>query len=213
VWKLDPEVLYPPVYIPSHIRGKVMKRDIAEGRENLIVTLGVFEPSKRHDVVIEALSRARTVQNARLLLVGSPSHDAYLHYLYDKIKKLNVKDRVKIMVDADEEMKWFLLSKAKAIVHPKIFEPFGIAVAEGMYAGAIPIVYKGSLSGPWIDIVKRGRYGLGFKNLEELSDSLESVIENYEYLLSMLDPTNACMKFTYEKFKENLMHLLSDLLT
>jgi len=213
VWKIDPEVLYPPVYIPSHIRSKVMKRDIAEGKENLIVTLGVFEPSKRHDVVIEAFSRSRIMQNAKLFLIGSPSYDVYIYYLYNKIKELNIKDRVKIIVNADEDMKWYLLSKAKAIVHPKIFEPFGIAVVEGMCTGAIPIVYKGSLSGPWIDIVERGKYGFGFRNSEELSDDLESVIENYEYLLYILNPANVCMKFAYEKFKENLTYLLLNLLT
>jgi len=212
-WKIDPEVLYPPVYIPNHIRNRIIKHEIMNGRENLIVTLGVFEPSKRHDIVLEAFSRSRIVRNAKLFLIGSPSHDAYLRYLYSKIKEMNIKDRVKIIVNADEEMKWYLLSRAKAIVHPKIFEPFGVAVVEGMCAGAIPVVYEGPLSGPWIDIVERGKHGFGFRDSEELSDDLESVIKNYEYLLPMLNPTNVCTKFAYEKFKENLLCLLRNLLT
>jgi len=208
VWKIDPQVLYPPVYVPSHIRNKVIKHDIKEGKENLIVTLGVFEPSKRHDVVLEAFSRSRAAQNAKLFLIGSPSHDSYLHYLYSRIKELNIKDRVKIIVNADEETKWYLLSKAKAIVHPKIFEPFGIAVVEGMCAGAIPIVYEGPLSGPWIDIVEKGKHGFGFTNLEEISNRIEQVVDGYDKYIKEMHVVKRSRYFEYENFKKGFIEVV-----
>jgi len=204
-WKIDPEVLYPPVYVPNHIRSRVIRRGAAEGRENLIVVLGVFEPSKRHDVVIEAFSKSGVAQNAKLILIGSPLHDAYLRYLHSKIRELNIGDRVKIVVDADEETKWRLLSKAKAVVHPKIFEPFGMAVAEGMYAGAIPIVYAGPLSGPWIDIVEKGRYGFGFRNLEELSNIIEQVVDGYHRYIKEMRVAEKSRYFGYENFKKGII--------
>jgi len=212
VWKLDPQVLYPLVYIPSHICNKVIRRDIAEGKENFIVTLGAFEPSKRHDFVLEVFSRSRIAQNAKLFLVGSPSHDGYLRYLYRKIKELNIKDRVKMMVNANEETKWYSLSKAKVIVHPKIFEPFGIAVLEGMYAGAIPIVYKGLLSGPWIDIVKRGRYGFGFRDLEELSDRIEQAIDGYDRHAQEMHVMERAKHFEYENFKGKFINIVKSMM-
>ena len=211
VWKIDPQVLYPPVYVPNHIRNKAIRRGIAEGKENLIVTLGVFEPSKRHDVVLETFSKSRIVQDAKLFLIGSPSHNAYLRYLYDKVREMNIKDRVKIILNADEKTKWYLLSKAKAIVHPKIFEPFGIAVAEGMCAGAIPIVYKGPLSGPWIDIVKRGKYGFGFRDLEELSDRIELAINNYDKHVKEMHVLERCSYFEYKNFKNEFINTVKSI--
>jgi len=207
VWKIYPQVLYPPVYVPSHIRNKVIKRDVKEGKENLIVTLGVFEPSKRHDVVLEAFSRSRAAQNAKLFLIGSSSHDSYLHYLYGKIKELNIGDRVKIIVNADEETKWYLLSKAKAIVHPKIFEPFGMAVVEGMYAGVIPIVYEGPLSGPWIDIVEKGKHGFGFTNLEGISNRIEQVVDGYDKYIKEMHVVERSRHFEYENFKKEFIEV------
>jgi len=211
VWKIDPQVLYPPVYVPNHIRNRAIRHDITEGKENFIITLGVFEPSKRHDVVLEAFSRSRIVRNAKLFLIGSPSHDAYLHYLYSKIKELNIKDHVKIIMNADEEMKWYLLSKAKAIVHPKIFEPFGIAVVEGICAGAIPIVYKGPLSGPWIDIVERGKYGFGFRDLEELSDRIELAINDYDKYVKEMHISERCSYFEYKNFKNEFINVVKSI--
>jgi len=205
VWRIDPEVLYPPVYVPGSIRDRVLERGAAEGKEDLIVALGVFEPSKRHDVVLEAFSRSGAARNAKLLLIGSPSHYAYLRYLYSKIRELNIGDRAKIVVDADEEAKWRLLSKAKAVVHPKIFEPFGMAVAEGMYVGAIPIVYAGPLSGPWIDIVERGRYGFGFRNLEELSNIIEQVVDGYDRYIKEIRVAEKSRYFGYENFKKGII--------
>jgi len=211
VWGIDPEVLYPPVYIPSRIRDKVIRRDIAEGRENLIVTLGVFEPSKRHDVVVEAFSRSRIVRSAKLFLMGSPSHDAYLHYLHSRVRELGIKDRVKIIVNASEETKWYLLSKAKAVVHPKIFEPFGVAVVEGMYAGAIPVVYEGPLSGPWIDIVERGRHGFGYRDLEELSSRIEQAVDGYNRYIREMHVVERSRYFEYENFKKGFTNIVESM--
>jgi len=211
IWKIDPQVLYPPVYIPNHIRNKIARHDITEGKENLIIALGVFEPSKRHDVVIEAFSRSRIMQNAKLFLIGSPSHDTYLHYIYNKIKELNIKDYVKIIVNADEETKWYLLSKAKAIVHPKIFEPFGMAVVEGMCAGSIPIVYEGPLSGPWIDIVERGKHGFGFIDLEELSNRIEQTIDGYNRHIKEMHVMEKGRYFEYENFKKGFINTVKSI--
>jgi len=87
-----------------------------------------------------------------------------------------LKNDVFILTNVSEEKKWIVLSQAKIIVHAKRFEPFGIAAAEGMVAGAIPVVYKGYTSGSWIDIVKEGKYGFGFKTIHELSEIIYNIL-------------------------------------
>jgi glycosyltransferase involved in cell wall biosynthesis len=94
-------------------------------------------------------------------------------------------------------------------VHMKRFEPFGIAVAEAMHAGAIPIVYKGFTSGPWIDIVDRGKYGIGFRTIDELAEILEYLTGASRDLSELQDRAfERSSKFSLKAFKNNLMGLI-----
>jgi glycosyltransferase involved in cell wall biosynthesis len=71
-------------------------------------------------------------------------------------------------------------------------------------------VYKGPLSGPWIDIVDRGRYGVGFKTTEELTTAIEYVMsaDNTELLELQERAYIGSRRFSFEVFKESLIKLL-----
>jgi len=62
----------------------------------------------------------------------------------------------------------------------KGFEPFGISCAEAMSFGAVPLVYRASTSGPWIDIIQQGRYGLGFSTAREFTELTERLLLDEE---------------------------------
>jgi glycogen synthase len=70
---------------------------------------------------------------------------------------------------------YHVLGRSAAFIHVRPHEPFGIVVAEAMVAGAVPIVHK--LGGPWIGIVRLGRYGLGFDAEEEAVTSICRTLE------------------------------------
>ena len=117
-------------------------------------------PGKYHGTAIDAFAMVkRRTNNLKLVIIGSLVDKNYYTYLLRKIKIYNLKNDAFILTNVREERKWIILSQAKMMVHAKRFEPFGIAVAEGLVAGAIPVVYKGPASGPWIDVVDKGRYG------------------------------------------------------
>jgi glycosyltransferase involved in cell wall biosynthesis len=174
VWNADSKVLFPFVAAPQPVyQGKPSLADL---RPDIVVSLGVIAPGKRHGELIDGFSEVRQrMKSARLVIMGSLVDKGYYRYLLRKIRSLRL-ENVFIVTDVDEEKKWGILSKAKIYVHMKRFEPFGIAVAEAMYAGAIPVVYKDYTSGPWIDIVDKGRYGIGFRTIEELAEAIYSVI-------------------------------------
>jgi glycosyltransferase involved in cell wall biosynthesis len=92
----------------------------------------------------------------------------------------------------------------------KRFEPFGIAVAEAMYVGAIPVVYKGSLSGPWIDIANKGKCGMGFRTIEELAEAIEYIMNADRTELSELQEKayQGSQRFSFDKFERNITRLL-----
>ncbi|MEM2288600.1 MAG: glycosyltransferase, partial [Sulfolobales archaeon] len=181
-------------------------------KKNIIVSVGAFEPTKRFGVLLDAYARSRVREKARLVIVGNLAYPAYLSYLREKAIKLGVKDRVKFLVNVDDFVKWDMLLRSKIIVHAKIFEPFGIAVAEGMYAGCIPIVFRGSLSGPWIDSVERGRYGFGFRDADELAEVLSNVLTDYEELRFMVDSIKEkALSYSYTNFKAELLQIIREL--
>lgn len=164
-------VIYPPVVKPSHISYK------EDEKRRIIASIGVMEPSKRFEVIIRSL---KMVKDGHLIIIGHTINKKYLKRLIKEIKNLKLEDRVKLFLDISDKLKWHLLTQAKIIAHAKIFEPFGIAVAEGMSVGAVPVVYKGFLSGPWIDIVDKGKYGLGFKDEIELSEIIENILNDHD---------------------------------
>ncbi|MEM4718420.1 MAG: glycosyltransferase, partial [Desulfurococcaceae archaeon] len=208
LWGFDPKILYPPVTYPF----KFVEPSRLAQKKNIIVSVGAFEPTKRFGVLLDAYARSRVREKARLVIVGNLAYPAYLSYLREKAIKLGVKDRVKFLVNVDDFVKWDMLLRSKIIVHAKIFEPFGIAVAEGMYAGCIPIVFRGSLSGPWIDSVERGRYGFGFRDADELAEVLSNVLTDYEELRFMVDSIKEkALSYSYTNFKAELLQIIREL--
>ncbi|MEM4004548.1 MAG: glycosyltransferase [Desulfurococcaceae archaeon] len=211
LWGIDPIILHPPVICPSTFMEP--SRSFVQ-KKNIVVSVGALEPTKRFGVLLDAFARSRVREKATLVIVGNLVNPAYLRYLREKSIRLGIKDRVKFLINTDDFVKWDMLMRSKIIVHAKIFEPFGIAVAEGMYAGCIPIVFKSPLSGPWIDSVERGKYGFGFRDADELAEVLSNVLTGYEELRFMVDPIKEkALSYSCTNFKAKLLQIVRKLIT
>jgi glycosyltransferase involved in cell wall biosynthesis len=210
-WNVDNKILFPFVAAPQSLPLK--NSSLANLRPNIIVSLGVIAPGKRYGELIDAFKKVgQRLKNIKLIIMGSVVNKSYYRYLIRKIKSLGLEKNVFILTDIDEEKKWEILLRAKIYVHMKHFEPFGIAVAEAMYAGAIPIVYKGYTSGPWIDIVDKGKYGMGFKTMEELAEIIHDIMTLDSNSLKELQEKaiKRAKDFTLESFRDNLIKIIGD---
>jgi glycosyltransferase involved in cell wall biosynthesis len=210
-WNVDNKILFPFVAAPQSLPLK--NSSSANLRPNIIVSLGVIAPGKRYGELIDAFNKVgQRLKNIKLIIMGSVVNKSYYRYLIRKIKSLGLEKNVFILTDIDEEKKWEILLRAKIYVHMKHFEPFGIAVAEAMYAGAIPIVYKGYTSGPWIDIVDKGKYGMGFKTMEELAEIIHDIMTLDSNSLKELQEKaiKRAKDFTLESFRNNLIKIIGD---
>lgn len=68
-----------------------------------------------------------------------------------------------------------LLGKSSVYVHPTIGEHFGIAVVEAMTAGLPVIVHRSG--SPYHDIIaRRGKYGLHYISIAELSTAIDGLM-------------------------------------
>lgn len=149
----------------------VALRPVAEGaRERTVVSLGSIHRGKGHALLLEAFRRAE-VAGSRLTILGHARDPALLTELRRAARGAPPAS-VALRTDAPRGEVEATLGSARAIVGGAAFEPFGLAVLEGMGAGASPIVRESPDSGAWTDLVDEGRFGTGFASLEELAERL-----------------------------------------
>jgi glycosyltransferase involved in cell wall biosynthesis len=197
-------VLYPPVNIEKYLT--LSKHG---DRENIVVTISRIEPMKNLDIITDI---ARKVKEARFVILGSMQSNSYYAHLMRRIRMLNLEGRVKILIDASEELKMEILKKAKIYLHPSKCEHFGIAVVEAMVAGLIPVVHRSG--GPWTDIVEFGNYGFGFSSLEEAEYIIQSLTHLSEGELRTIRKRVAerVKTFSYESFLKRFNTIIDNLI-
>lgn len=181
-WGVSGPVIEPPVVADSwqHVT-----------RQPLIVSIGRFfvgGHNKKHLAMVRAfrLLCKRDLVGWRLALVGGvgqrPVDMAYLREVEREARGLPID----IYPNADEETVRDLRARASVGWHaagfgeserrsPERFEHFGMAVAELMMSGAVPVVFDG---GGLREIVEPGRSGLLWRTLEELADSTLALARN-----------------------------------
>ncbi|BDC19947.1 glycosyl transferase [Acidianus sp. HS-5] len=184
------DVLYPPVETSEYLKIK------GERNPKLVLSISRIAPEKNLN---NLFSVAKILKDYTFILLGSSGRSK--KYLEEVKSTADNLGNVKIIEDftRDELLKY--LGTAKIYFHPKVNEHFGISVVEAMSAGLIPVVHKSG--GAWLDIVKEGKYGLGYSNVDE---AVNSIIEASKYENNFRDVT---LNFSFDKFKERLIKILT----
>lgn len=194
-------VLPPPVDIDEFL-----KISGSSYREDRVVLCGRYTPEKNYEF---ALRVAKELPDVEFVIIGAYSGKVSSTY-YSKLVKMKEGlglRNVKLLrnVPRDEQLR--IYSRSKVFMHAMINEHFGIAVVEGMAAGLVPVVHKSG--GPWLDIINRGRYGLGFEDEVEAVKAVEYTLDNYERLRE--DIIRRAMEFSKEEFVKKFMEILGSL--
>ncbi len=204
VWGLNATVLHPPVDVDYF--GKVFNND---KREKMIVTVSRFVKRKNLDKIPKIASALR---DYRFIIAGAktPTSDIVLNRITSECRKLGC-NNVEIVLNPSREEIRSLLGEAMFYLHPPFPEHFGIAIAEAIAAGAIPIVYRDG--GGWTDIVSRISSELGYRDISEVSMIIRRLENNesklYELRKIGRDVVN---DFRPERFRENLRRIIEGLL-
>jgi glycosyltransferase involved in cell wall biosynthesis len=196
-----PGVLYPPIDV------ELIRKYAVSNKEPIVSMLARFSSSKGQNFVIRAFSRALSIcgdeEGLELVLMGAADDLTSLSYVKHLVKlsrELGISRRVRFMVNPSIDTVYRVLGRSTAFIHVRPYEPFGIVVAEAMAAGAIPIVHKSG--GPWIDIVRMGRYGLGFSNEEEAALGMCRAMEIAKELRDAV--MERAREFSYEAFRNRV---------
>jgi len=175
-------------------------------KEDLVVCIGRLERDRRFEDLLHAMALLKDELDFRLNIIGFSHDESYLKELTRTVRILELEDKVDLLLDVTRESAVNELLKAKALVQNGPHEPFGIAVVEGMAAGCIPIVRKGA-NGPWIEIIEKGKYGLGFETIAELSSALNKVIEDYDNF-DVGAISSRTLEFDERMFKSGFLEVL-----
>ncbi|MCX8199227.1 MAG: glycosyltransferase [Sulfolobales archaeon] len=173
VYGLDAFVLHPPVDVEYYAYD-------GRRKEKIIVTVSRITPEKNLHLLPRA---AFKLPDYEWYLIGSMEMGKLAKVtssrIYRKIKKelerLNARN-FHIELNTPRRKLRELLLSASFYVHPLFPEHFGIAVAEAMSAGCIPIVYIDG--GAWTDLVSPIHRGLGYSNSEEIPSIIMSIESN-----------------------------------
>ncbi len=143
------------------------------------------------------------------MILGLLRDRLYYSSLVSLIKHEGLENRVSVLPSVPRDTIRKFLDEASVIVHAARFEPFGTSVVEGMAAGAVPVVYAGSNSGPWLDIIEQGRYGFGFEDPIGLADHITNLLDHsslrHEY--SEIARTRSTF-FSPSSFSERFLNVL-----
>lgn len=199
--------IYPPVQVEQITR--YLERHQVE-KNNEIIYVGRIQPEKGIDDIIKALALTRN-KDIRASIMGFHLDDKYLRYLKTLTRELGVEKQVEFKVNAARNEVLQALVRARILVHPAHYEPFGIVVVEGMVAGCIPVVRKG-FNGSWLDIVEKGRYGYGYSNVSELAETISRVITDKDININQEFFVKHARDFSEQKFKEQFEEIVKNVL-
>jgi glycosyltransferase involved in cell wall biosynthesis len=165
-------------------------------RDNIVLTVGMFHPFKRQDVIIKLFEKY-IKGNYRLIVAGTilKSHSEYYH----KIRKLANQDRRVTILEnvSDSELKK-LYQIASVYCHARRWEHFGVPIIEAMASGTPVVAMKG---GGLVETVINFETGFLADNTSEFVKWLKYLLENPFVRLEMGKRARRRVK---EKFSVNV---------
>lgn len=201
-WKVDAKVLYPPIGIP--------KKEKRIKKEDIILSTGRLTPDKNYEFVIDCLNKVYPKhQNYRCIICGIKSSEEY----YQKLKLRAEGYPIEIITGADNKKLNNLYWKSKVFLqakgidvdderYPSLLEHFGMAAAEAMAHGCVPILLN---RGGYRETVENGKSGFLFNNEDEAIEKLRLLIQNEKLRKRMSkNAAERAKKFSLERMQKEL---------
>jgi glycosyltransferase involved in cell wall biosynthesis len=204
-WK----ILYPPVSVDNFRYGRKSKS------KNSIICIGRFSPEKNFEFAVEVINElSKRVKDVRLTIAGGiyikQTSEWYIKKLQEKVAKLGLQQHINFCINVKQREIRQMLDESKIFLSTQVkSDSFQIAIIEGMASGCIPVVPK--CGGAWEEIVEMGRYGFGYRDVEECTNVIESILNDED-----LADKYACIAikranhFSESVFKNRLIKIVED---
>src|SRR5579872_4597195 len=133
---VEAKVVYPPVNV-ERFEGS----EILDSREDSVVTICRFDPSKNIELIFQILPSLP--RNIKWHIIGSVDRNSlrYFEKLKQKAVEFKMAERINFWPNASESEIVRTLGISKVYFHPTRGEHFGISIVEAMSAGLVPVVW------------------------------------------------------------------------
>jgi glycosyltransferase involved in cell wall biosynthesis len=174
------------------------------------LALGTLEPRKNLLRLVEAFSRflkENPESNFKLILAGKKGWK--YEPIFEKIKELNLEEKVIWVGYARLPEKIFLLKNTFALVFPSLYEGFGLPILEAMNMG-VPVVTSNVASIP--EIVIDNAVLIEPEDIESIKAGLNKVFRDHEVREKLIERGRGIARhFTWEKSAKKTLELFESL--
>jgi len=176
---------------------------------DFLLFVGTLEPRKNIVRLIEAYHRLiinyqLLITNFKLVIVGKRGW----HYqeIFEKVKKLQLENRVVFLNYVSDEDLPYLYNSAACFIYPSLYEGFGLPVLEAMACGC-PVITSNVSSLP--EVVGEAGILIDPYNIDEIAEALQKVLtdENLRQELKRKGLEQA-RKFSWEKTARGILKIL-----
>lgn len=168
----DSIVVYPPVDVQ-----RFKSAQSKTSRDDLVVTASRLRPGKHLEFVPMI---AKLVKNVHFAIFGlaDRASEKTVTCLAREIERLQVGNRVDLLLNQSFRRLMDALSSAKVFLHTQPTEAFGISIVEAMASGCVPVVPRAG--GPWSDILdsREGEYGFSYGSISEAAEKISLLMQN-----------------------------------
>jgi glycosyltransferase involved in cell wall biosynthesis len=154
---------------PATVTAVCARHGLTPGR--FILAVGEIGPRKNLAVLVQAVARLAPDQRPTLVLVGGDGQDAAAVHALPA--QLGVAECVRATGRVDDETLVALLHGARALVHPALYEGFGLTPLEAMSAGTAVIA---SDAGSLPEVVGDAGLLVGPRDVDGWADAIARVV-------------------------------------
>lgn len=204
-WQLNPEeiILYPAIKTDHFSPYKKKK--------NQIIVLGRIVPNRLIDNSIRIFARGTREHTFSLIIIGGMSGDSedYITYLQSVAQEEGVSDKITFIKSPSFEVLKNTVEESKIIIDSQRDISLNMTNIESLAAGVVVLVHKNS--GTFLEVLEKGKYGVGFETIEEGVEKLKKIIIALER--SKIEKNKFIKRaefFSEKKFKERLQIILND---
>ena len=152
-------------------------------KEDYILYVGRINKMKNIYRLLIAYSKILNKINHDLVIISDDKEALDMEIEKAKLDD-RVIDRIKLLQNIREEMKYQVMSKAKLLVSPTLYEGFGLAPVEAMACGC-PVIVSDNSCIP--EICGNAAMFVDPYNTDSIADSIVKLIEDNELRLEIIE--------------------------
>ena len=216
---VNPVVLSPPVDIDKFRKANLCYRYPYDKKQNIVLVVSRFSADKEIENAITLANLLKheylrgKIEETKMIIAGNFSelNYEYIRFLEKMILDYGLQNYVKLVFGASFDRLLDLMKKSKLYFHPLAGEPFGIAIAEAMASGIIPIVPTIGGSSEFVPSEYQ------YHSIQQAADIISNILneindDKSNSVVRSLDISSRVSIFSIQSYKKNFKNIIDEVI-